>query len=419
MNNINNIIVGLDLGSSFVRTVIGEVLEGGKIEIIGVAQKPSFGLRNGVIVNRDSVMDCIKKSIEEAEQEAGYEVTSCYAAIGGVQIESTNNKGLVAISSHGKSPREITDDDIKKVMECANAIQIPEDKLLLHSIPQNFKIDGTVDCRTPLGNIAVRLEAEVHTVLASKTVVANIVECIERLGCEIDGIMLKTLAAANAVMLQDERELGSVLIDLGGGTTDVTVINNDAPICNVSVPVGGNLVTNDIAIVRGIPLATAEKIKLDYGCCWADALEEDCEIVIPGAGGREPEVCRRSEICFGIIEPRMREIFSLVREEIVNKVNSTLDGNIILTGGGALMPGVVQLAQDVFGTCAVRIGFPGDLGGLQEKYRRPDFATVVGLVTGSSGSHIFSRKPVKRSIKSEKSDGVLNKMWNFIKKNCF
>lgn len=379
---LNNIIVGLDLGTSFVRTVIGEIIEEGKIEIIGTAQKPSAGFRNGVIVNRELAMECIRSCIEDAEISAGYEVYSCITCIGGSHIESINSTGLVAIASHGKGPREINKGDIERVLDAANAINIPMNRTMLHEIPQTYKIDGTDVCKNPLGNLAVRLEAEVHIVTASKTQVINMTQCIERAGYSLDGVMLKTLAAMHAVMGEDERELGSIIIDLGGGTTDVIVINKDAPVCTVSVPVGGNLVTNDIAIVKGTSPQIAEKIKLESGCCWADAMEGDGEVIIPGAGGRAPEVCSRSEICMGIIEPRMREIFSMVRDEIINKTNTTLSGNIILTGGGALMPGVVQLAEDVFGTSAVRLGTPGDFGGLQEQYRRPDFATAVGLVLG-------------------------------------
>jgi cell division protein FtsA len=406
---LNNIIVGLDLGTSFVRAVIGEVIGEGKVEIVGTAQKPSAGLRNGVIVNRESAMECIKSCIEEAEVNAGNEVYSCVTAIGGLQIDSMNSTGLVAIASHGKGAREINKNDVERVLDAANAVNIPYDRKMLHVIPQNYIIDGTASCKNPLGNLAVRLEAEVHIITASKTAVANMTQCIEHSGYGLDGVMLKTLAAMHAVMGEDERELGSIIIDLGGGTTDVIVINKDAPICTVSVPVGGNLVTNDIAIVKGISPATAEKIKIEHGCCWADAMGGDGEVIIPGAGGRPPEVCSRSEICLGIIEPRMREIFSMVRDEIINKANTTLSGNIILTGGGALMSGAVQLAEDVFGTSAVRLGIPGDLGGIQEKYRRPDFATAVGLVLGYLGDAVnnddVSRKKEKKRKEGRSSDG--------------
>ncbi|HAC31379.1 MAG TPA: cell division protein FtsA [Treponema sp.] len=413
---MNNIVVGLDLGTSFVRAVIGEVLDDNRVEIIGIAQKPSTGLRNGVIVNRESAMDCIKNCIEEAEQKAGYEVLSCVTAIGGLQIESVNSTGLVAIATHGKGPREINRNDIERVLDAANAVNIPMDRKMLHVIPQNYIVDDQTSYKNPLGTIAVRLSAEVHIVTASKTAIANITQCIEHSGYRLDNVMLKTLAAMHAVMAQDERELGSVLIDLGGGTTDVIVINKDAPICTVSIPVGGKLVTNDISIVKGVSPATAEQIKIQSGCCWLGLIETDDEVIIPGAGGRDPEVSSRTEIC-QIIEPRMREIFTMVKDQIVNRANTTLAGNIILTGGGALMPGAVQLAEDVFGTTAVRLGIPGDFGGLQEEYRKPDYATAVGLVVGSInqlGGEVasdFKRREEKSSSKGSAWSRFLKKFF--------
>ena len=419
---LNRKIIGLDIGTSFVRTVIGEVLDDDKIEIIGCAKKASSGLRNGVIVNRESAMNCIKECIEEAEIKAAWEGYSCVTAIGGSQTDSMNSQGLVAISSHGKGPREINRNDIERVLDAANAVNIPMDREMLHVIPQNYIVDGSTVLKDPEHNIAVRLEAEVHIVTASKTAITNMTQCVERAGYNLDRVMLKTLAGMYAVMGPDERELGSILIDLGGGTTDVIVINKGAPICTISIPVGGNLVTNDIAMIKGVSSQTAEKIKVEYGCCWGGALETDSEVIIPGAGGRDPEVCLRSEFCMGIIEPRMREIFSMVRNEIINKANTTLSGNIILTGGGALMPGAVQLAEDVFGTRAVRLGTPGDLGGLQEEYRRPDFSTVVGLVLGY---HAETRNRTNDKVKKLNSSGgegsgksIIGKVAAFLK-TCF
>ncbi|MBP3608360.1 MAG: cell division protein FtsA [Treponema sp.] len=377
---MNRFVVGLDLGTNFVRVVIGEVSEEGVLEIIGTAKRPSSGLRNGVIVNRENTMECIKSVIEEAEQNAGYEVVSCVTAIGGSQIESLNSTGLVAISSHGRGEREITKSDVDRVLENATAIQIPMDRKILHLIPQNYIVDGQSDYKNPVNIIGVRLEAEVHIVTASKTSVQNLMACVERSGYQLDNVMLKTLACTSAVMCDEERELGSILIDLGGSTTDVLVIINDAPVLTVSIPVGGNLVTNDIAIVKGVSPVTAENLKIECGCCWIPMIDNDDEIIIPGVGGRNPEVTSKSELC-QIIQPRMEEIFSMVRDEVIQRSNLTqLSGNIILTGGGAMMEGAVELAQEIFKTSAVRIGIPSDFGGLQEEYRRADFATAIGLV---------------------------------------
>ena len=242
-------------------------------------------------------------------------------------------------------------------------------------------------------------------------------QCIERAGYTLDSVMLKTLASMHAVMDPEERDLGSIIIDLGGGTTDAIVVNKDAPVCTVSIPVGGNLVTNDIAVVKGVSAVNAEKIKTEDGCCWPDAIEEDREVIIPGAGGRPPEVSSRSEIC-EIIQPRMEEIFMMIRDEILEKATMQLSGNIILTGGGALMPGAVQLAKSVFETESVRIGLPGDFGGIREEYRRPDFSTVVGLISGYFSEFYAeenSRKKGRKGQTEKPSDrtGVFQK---FLKK---
>ncbi|MCR5725661.1 MAG: cell division protein FtsA [Treponema sp.] len=401
---MTDIIVGLDIGTSFVRAVIGEINEDNVIEIIGVAKKESSGLRNGVIVNIEATMDCIKSVIEEAEQIAGYEVTSCITGIGGVQIESMNSKGVVAVSAHGKRDREITQADVERVLEAANAVQIPMDRKMLHVIPQEYIVDGNPGYKDPINMIAVRLEAEVHIVTASKTAIQNITSCVNRAGYQLDRVMLKTLACAEAVMHTEEKDLGSIIIDLGGGTTDVLVILHDAPICTASIPVGGNLVTNDIAIVKGVPTAIAERIKVESGCCWLDLLDKDEEVIIPGIAGREPEQTTRSELC-QIIQPRMEEIFTMVREEVMHRASvKQLAGNIILTGGGAQMPGAVELAETVFGTSSVRVGFPGNFGGIEEQYRTPEYATAVGLVTANKAL-VLGKNDKKTHRRSEGSGG--------------
>ena len=416
---MSRIVTGLDLGSSFVRAVIGEVDESGNIEIIGSAKRNSTGLRNGVIVNKQSTKDCIKSVIEDAEQKAGYEVTSCVTGVGGVQIESMDSKGLVAVSSHGKSDREITQDDINRVLDAANALTTPMDRSLLHIIPKDYIIDGQSGYKNPLNTIAVRLEAEVHIITASSTAIKNITSCVEEAGYQLDRIMLKTLACTEAVMGEEERELGSILIDLGGGTTDVLVIIKDAPVCTVSIPVGGNFVTNDIAVVKGVSISTAEKIKIENGCCWLPLADNNSEVIIPGVGGKDPELTSQVELC-QIIQPRMEEIFTMVRDEVIRRSNlNQLSGNIILTGGGALMSGVVETAENIFGTSAVRLGTCPSLGSaFEEEYKSPDYATAVGLVIANK--NILEGKIGKKEKKrhdSEKSER--ESTWAKIKKLFF
>ncbi|MCI1208939.1 MAG: cell division protein FtsA [Treponema sp.] len=404
---MSSIIVGLDIGTSLIRAAIGEINDNNDMEILGVAKKASAGLRNGVIVNIEAAMAVIKSVIEAAEQNAGYEVTSCVTGIGGTQIESFNSRGLVAVSSRGKNTREITGQDVGRVIEAANAVQIPMDREMLHVIPQDYIIDGISGIKDPIHMMGVRLEAEVHIVTASRTAIQNVRSCVNRAGYALDSVMLKTLVATQAVVHEDELDLGSILIDLGAGTTDVIVLIHGAPVCTASIAVGGNLVTNDIAIVKGIPTVTAEKIKIESGSCWLPDIDGSKEVILPGVGGRPPELTTEAELC-QIIQPRMEEIFTMVRNAVVHKTNlRQLSGNIVLTGGGALMNGVVELAQSVFGTSAVRLGIPEKHGGIEEYYRSPDWATAVGLilankdaVTGKDG-----RKNKKNHSQSRKDSG--------------
>ncbi len=396
-------VVGLDIGTSCIRVAIGDVDENKNVQIAGTSVIKSDGLRNGIIVNIEAAKTAIKEAIELAEQNAGLEVSSVYTAIGGLQISSTNSHGVVGITKSRGNSREITSSDIDRVIECAKSLKFPPDRKLLHIIPQNFIVDGiSAGVSAPIDRMGDRLEADVHIITASVSTVQNVRSCIDRAGYGSNGVMLKTLASTYAVVHEDELELGSILIDLGAGTTDILVLLKGAPVCTASVQVGGNLVTNDIAIVKGIPVAAAEKIKIDSGCCWADCIQVDSEVIIPGVGGRAPEATTKSQIC-QIIQPRMEEIFKMVRSAIVqNSSVKQLSGNIILTGGGAQMEGIVELAQAVFHTSSVRIGMPENLGGVEEDYRRPDFATAVGLVVANKkASSTNNRKGKRRSHSSE------------------
>ncbi len=416
-------IVGLDIGTSVIRVAIGELdEETGKICIAGTASKKSAGLRNGVIVNIEDAKDAIRETVEAAELNAGVEVTSVVTAIGGSQIESQNSRGVVPVRNNGKNNKEITRDDVDKVMENASAIIIPDDRKTLHVISQDFIVDGYGGISDPVHRIGTRLEAKVHIVTAAKTIVQNLTSCVARAGYALDGVMLKTLAQTQSVCHEDEMELGSIIIDLGAGTTDVLVLYKGAPISTASVPVGGNLVTNDIAIVTGIPVSAAEKIKLESGCCWLPAIKEteDTDVIIPGVGGRAPEVIKRTQLC-QIIQARMEQIFAMVRTAVVQNTTDSikeLSGNIILTGGGANMAGVIPLAQAVFKTSSVRIGLPENLGGIEEDYRRPEFATAVGLV--------MANKKLAKSKESHKKRNRMTKtktegdgFWKKLKKSFF
>lgn len=381
---MENYIVGLDIGTCNVRVVIAERDINDELKILGYGQSSSTGLRSGTIVNIEATMNSVKKAIEAAEMMAGREVSSVIIGIGGSLVESLNSKGFVPIQDKNRAAREINKDDVAKVIETARAVVIPMDREVIHVVPQSYIVDGRTGIKDPVNFIGVRLEAEVHIITVITTAIQNFHKCLMRSGYNIEGIMSKTLAQAMTVVTKEERELGSILIDMGGGSTDVLVFLDGAPIYSTSIPVGGIMVTNDISIVRGISTEVAEDIKLKYGCCWEELLEEYEEVIIPGVGGRPPEAISRNDIC-KIIQPRIEELLNIVREKIAVQTKlKQLSGNVILTGGGALMPGAVEMACKVFGTGAVRVGIPGNYGGKTDVYRSPDFATVMGLVVSNS-----------------------------------
>ncbi len=362
---MSDVIVGLDIGTSNVRVVVAEFTEENKLEVIGLGTSPSTGLRKGAVLNIEATVRAITDAVEEAEKMAGHEIKNCCVAIGGSQIDGFNSKGQVAVTVKGRDStgdnKEIDQNDINRVIEAARNIKIPPDRCILHVIPQSYTVDGQETDSSPKAMLGCRLEVEVHIITASVTAMENIKRCVFRSGYEVSGIMLKTLAAARSVMTEEERKLGSILIDLGGGTTDVLIIQKDAPVCSCSVPLGGQNVTKDIAAVKGITESTAEQLKIQSGCCWAPLIDSDEYITLPSVGGRPPEEISRQELC-QIIEPRVMEILMMARDKLAMHSRShQLAGSVVLCGGGALMPGVQDLAQHVFQTNAVRIGKSADL----------------------------------------------------------
>jgi cell division protein FtsA len=380
---LSSIIVGVDIGTSFVHVVIGELNETGNLEIVAVSKNPSDGVRNGVIVNIEKAVAVIQETVGAAEQIAGCDVRRCVTAIGGANIESRDSTGMAVISTKEHSRRDINVADVNTAITSATAIYIAMDRQILHVIPKEYIVDSLRGFKDPIGTSATRLEVETHIVTASKTGLHTLEQCFMRAGYELVGakpVMLKTLAATKATLLGDEQELGSILIDMGGGTTDVLVLCNEAPVCTASIPIGSNFITNDISTVLGIPFEVAEKLKIESGCCWGELVNPEETIIIPGVGGRPPAEAPRLKLC-EIIQARVIEIFTEVLKEVKKKSTvKKMSGSIVLTGGGALLSGVVELAEAVFRTSAVRIGEPGNLGGSENLYRNPEYATAVGLV---------------------------------------
>ena len=381
----NEIIVALDIGSSWVRVVICEWDENNILQIIGVGARPSTGLRKGVVVNIEATLKAIIGAIEDAEMMSDIEVHECWTGIGGNHITSLNTRGVVAVSgiSGGKKrdSNEISEEDIERVIESAKAVAIPTDRQMIEVIPQNFKVDDHKGIRNPLGMIGVRLECEVHIITCSVTGAKNIYKCVNRAGFKIEEIILQTLAAGRAVMTQEELDLGAVLIDLGGGTTDVLVYIDGTPYSTYSIPAGGAQVTSDITFLKNVSIENAEKIKIEAGCCWDELLDKEDSIVVPGVGGRPPVSILRKDI-LEIIRPRMEELFRMVKHHIDSlNLPRVLGGGVVLTGGGAELPGVVELANKVLKLPA-RLGSPiavKNLGGLVDEYRTTSYATVIGL----------------------------------------
>ena len=380
---MREIIASLDIGSTCVRAVICERDEDGILKIIGVGTRPSTGLRRGVVVNIEATLRAVASAIEDAEMMSGLEVTDCWTGIGGNHINGINSRGVVGVSGRKRETREseIRQEDIDRVIEAAKAVVIPTDRQILEVIPQNYKVDDQKGIRNPIDMIGVRLESEVHIITCSVTGAQNLIKCVNRAGFRVNELILQTLASARAVLTQDEIDLGAVLVDLGGGTTDVLVYVDGTPFSTYTIPAGGSQVTSDISIVKNISMDNAEKIKIDAGCCWDNLIDADETVIVPGVGGRPPMSIPRSHL-LTIIKPRMEEIFKMIKQHLDTlNIVRPLGGGVILTGGTAQLSGVVDLANH-FLKLPARIGTPiptQNLAGLVEEYRNPSYATVIGL----------------------------------------
>jgi len=370
------IIVGLDIGTTKIAAVIARVDADGAPTVIGVGTSSCEGLKRGVVVNLEKTVDAISSAVNEAELMAGVDVHEAYVGIAGDHIKSLNSRGVIAVS---RPDHTITDKDIERVLEAAKAVRIPDEREIIHVIPQEYIVDNQDGIRNPVDISGVRLEAEVHIVTGIMTSIQNVVKCVNRAGIEVRELVLEPLASAFSVLSNDEKSLGCAVLDIGGGTTDLAVFHAEAIRYTSVIGIGGKNVTSDIAIGLRTPVESAEAVKVEHGCALKSMIPKGQTFEVPGTGGRESRRIS-TDILGTIIEPRMEELFTLARHEIQNNEYADLLGaGIVLTGGASLIRGCAELAEQVFDMPA-KVGYPKGFTGITDIVNNPSFATVLGLV---------------------------------------
>ena len=401
MRKDKNIIVGLDIGTSKVVAIVGEVKVDGEIEIIGIGTHPSHGLKKGVVVNIESTVQSIQRAVEEAELMSGAEIDSVYAGIAGSHVSSLNSHGIVGINDGEVSPS-----DVERVIDAARAVPIPADQRILHILPQEFIIDGQEGIHEPVGMSGVRLEVQVHMVTGAVSAAQNIIKCVRRCGLEVQDLILEQIASSYSVLDEEEKELGVCLVDIGGGTTDIAVFTGGSIRHTAVIPIAGDQVTNDIAVALRTPTHHAEEIKLKYACALGKLPAAEETIEVPSIGDRPPRRMSRQTLA-EVVEPRYEELLGLVQEELRRSgFESLVAGGIVLTGGSSKMEGLVDLAEEVF-HMPVRLGVPQYVTGLVDVVRNPIHATGVGLL-------LFGQQNSSINVPSE-SRGMLRATWERMK----
>jgi len=372
--NETDFLVALDVGTSKIVCLIGQVIDSHSIEVISMGSYPSSGLKKGVVVNIDATTDAIQKSVDQAVSSFDGKIKNVYVGIAGQHIKSLNSHGIVRIEN-----KEVTSKDIDGVIDMAQDVSIPSDQMLLHVLPKEFYIDDLDSIREPLGMSGAKLGAHVHLVTCAVTAMQNIEKCVRRSGLNIDGFVLEQLASSYSVLSDDEKELGVCLVDIGGGTTDIAIFNNGSITFTGVIPIAGDQVTSDIAVALRTPTPQAEDIKQKYGCAVSDFTQDDEVIAVPGVGGRPPRDLSRRSLA-DIIEPRYVELFELVKAEIErNGFESKIPAGIVLTGGTSQIEGAVELAESIFQT-SVRLGSPENFTGMESILKNPIYATSLGLL---------------------------------------
>ena len=368
------LLVGLDIGTSKVVAIVGELGDGGGIEVVGIGSAPSRGLKKGVVVNIESTVQSIQRAVEEAELMAGCQIHAVYVGIAGSHVRSLNSHGIVAIRD-----KEVTQGDLDRVLDAARAVAIPADQRILHVLPQEYIIDSQEGIRSPVGMSGVRMEAKVHLVTGAVSAAQNIIKCVRRCGLEVDDIILEQLASSHSVLTDDEKELGVCLVDIGGGTTDIAVFTDGAIRHTAVIPIAGDQVTNDIAVALRTPTQHAEEIKIRYACALSQLASAEESIEVPSVGDRPPRRLARQTLA-EVVEPRYEELMSLVQEELRRSgFEDLVAAGVVLTGGSSRMEGAVDLAEEVF-HMPVRLGLPQHVSGLTDVIRNPIYATGVGLL---------------------------------------
>jgi cell division protein FtsA len=381
MTESKDLIVGLDIGTSKIVALVAEATPEGSLNIIGMGQSPSRGLKKGVVVNIEATVSAIQRALEEAELMANCKITHVYTGIAGSHIKAQNSSGMLPIRD-----REVSQSDVDRVIEIARALNIPADQQVLHVLPQEFIIDGQDGVREPLGMSGVRLEVKVHIVTGAVSAAQNIVKCVRRCGLEVKDLVLQPLASSHAVLNEDEKDLGVCIVDIGGGTTDIAVFTRGAIQHVAVIPIAGDQITNDIAMTLRTPTREAEDLKIQHGIALRQLADPKEMIEVPGIGDRGPRMLSK-QLLSEVIEPRVEELFSLVQAELRRSgFEEQISSGIVLSGGSSLMKGMVELAEEVF-HMPVRIGVPEYIGGFSERVRNPRFATGVGLLLAGLEKH--------------------------------
>ncbi|MEO7877486.1 MAG: cell division protein FtsA [Dokdonella sp.] len=407
--NDRSLIVGLDIGTSKVVALVGEIGLDGSIEVVGLGSHPSRGLKKGVVVNIESTVQSIQRAVEEAELMAGCEIHSVFAGIAGSHVRSLNSHGVVAIRD-----REVSEIDVTHVIDAAKAVAIPADQRILHVLPQEYIIDGQEGIRDPIGMSGVRLEAKVHIVTGADSAAQNIIKCVQRCGLKVEDVVLEQLASSHACLTDDEKELGVCLVDIGGGTTDLAVFSHGAIRHTAVIPIAGDQVTNDIAVSMRTPTHYAEDIKVRYACALSQLANADESIEVPSVGDRPARRLARQTLA-EVVEPRYEELFGLIRDELRRSgFEEVIAAGIVLTGGSARMEGAIDLAEEIF-HMPVRLGLPQQqVKGLAEVVQNPIYSTAVGLLLHAREN---TQGAARGRALSNNVQGIFDRMQSWFKGN--